>query len=167
MTEATLLMDKRWQRVDTKPLSLCCCCSVAKLCPTLCNPINCSMPSFPVLHYLLGFAQTHVHWVDNAIQLSHPLLSASPPLLPSVFPSIRVFSTESILCIRWQKYWSFSFSISPSTEYSGLISFRIHWFDLLTVKGSQESSPIPQFESINSSALNIIYDPTLTSIHDY
>ena len=101
-------------------------------------------------------------WCYPAILSSHLL-----PLLPSTFPSIRVFSNELAICIRWPQFWSFSFSISPSTEYSGLISFRIHWFDLLTVKGSQESSPIPQFESINSSALNIIYDPTLTSIHDY
>ena len=128
-------MDKWWQRVDTKPLSLCRCCSVAKLCPTFCNPINCSLPDFPVLHYLLGFAQTHVHWVGNAIQLSHPLLSASPPL-PSIFPSIRVFSIEPILCIRWPKYWSFRFSNSPSSEHSELISLRSDWLDLLAVQGT-------------------------------
>ena len=82
----------------------------------------------------------------NHLILSHPLL-----LLPSIFPSIRVFSSESILCIKWPKYWSFSFSINPSSEYSGLISFRMDWLDLLAVQGEQqESSPRPQFKSINS-----------------
>ena len=110
-----------------------CCCSVAQLCPTLYNPMDCSMPGFPVLHHFPEFAQTHVHWVADAIQPSHPLLSL---LLPSVFPNIRVFSNESALCIRWPKYWSFSFSISPSSEYSGLISFRIDWLNLLAVQGT-------------------------------
>ena len=99
----------------------------------------------------------------DAVQPScHPLLQ-----LPSVFPSIRVFSSESILRIRWPKYWSFSFSISPSNKYSGLISFRIGWFDLLVVQGTQESSPTPQFESISSSVLCLLCGPTLTSTHDY
>ena len=96
-----------------------------------------STPAFPVLHHLLEFAQTHVHWVSDAIQPSHPLSPPSPPAL--VFPSIRVFSNESALSIRWPKYWSFSFSISPSNEYSGLISFRIDWFDLLAVQGTLKS----------------------------
>ena len=95
----------------------------------------------------------------NYLILCRPLL-----LPPSVFPSIRVFSNESALCIRWPKYWSFSFSISPSNEHSGLISFRMDWLDFLTV---QESSPAPQFKSINSLALSFLYSPTLTSIHDY
>ena len=87
-------------------------------------------------------------------------------LLPSIFPmSIRGFSSESALHIRWPKYWSFSFS--SSNEYSGFISFRIDWFDVLAVQGTQESSPTPQFKSINSSVLSLLYDPTLTSIHDY
>ena len=99
----------------------------------------------------------------------HPtLFLCRPLLLPSIFPSIRVFSNESALRIRWPKYWSFSFSISPSSEYSGLISFRMDWFNLLAVHGaSEESSPTPQFKSINSSALSLLYGPTLTSIHDY
>ena len=102
----------------------------------LCDPMDCSTPGFPVLHYLPEFAQTHVHWVGDAIQPSHPL---SPLLLlPSVFPILRVFSNELALCIRWPKYWSFSFSISPSSEYSGLISFKIDWFDLL-VQGTLKS----------------------------
>ena len=96
----------------------------------------------------------------------HPLWSPSL-LLPSVFPSIRVFSNVSALHSRWPKYWSFSFSISPSSEYSRLISFRIDWFDLLAVQGTLESSPAPQFKSIHSSAFSFLYSPTLTSIHDY
>ena len=113
-----------------------CCCSTAKLCPTLRNPMDCSMPGFSVLHCLPGFTQTYVHQVCDAIHLIlfHPLL-----LLPSIFPSMKVFSNESVLCIRWPKDWSFSFSISPSNEYSGLISFRIHWLDLLAAQGTLEN----------------------------
>ena len=88
-------------------------------------------------------------------------------LPPSIFPSIKVFSKESVLRIRYPKYWSFSFSISPSNEYSGLISFRMDWFDLLAVQGTFKSSPIPQFKSISSSVLSFLYSPTLTCIHDY
>ena len=89
-------------------------------------------------------------------------------LLPSIFPSIRVFFGESALRISWPKYWSFSFSISPSNEYSGLISFRIDWFDLLgSPRDSQESSPTQQFKSINSSVLRLLYGPPLTSTCDY
>ena len=106
--------------------------SVAQSCPTLCNPMDCSMPGFPVHHQLLELAQTHVHPVGDAIQPSHPL--SSPLLPPSIFPSSRVFSNESVLRIRWPMYWSFS--ISPSSEYSGLISFRIDWLDLLAVQGT-------------------------------
>ena len=96
---------------------------------------------------------------------SHPLSSLSPPTFN--FPSIRVFSNESVIRIRWPKNWSFSFSISPSNEYSGLISFRIDWLDLRSPRDSQESSPTPQFKSINSSVLSFCYSPTLTSIHDH
>ena len=99
--------------------------------------LHCLSVSFPVLHSLPEFVQTHVHWVDDAIQSSH-LLSA-PFLLPSTFPSIRVFFNESALGIGWSKYWSFNFSISPSNGYSGLISFRIEWFDLLAVQGTLKS----------------------------
>ena len=89
------------------------------------------------LHCLPEFAQTHVHWASSVIQPSHALLPLL--LLPSIFPSIRVFSNESVLCIRWPKYWSFSFSISPSNEHSGLISFRMDCSDLLTVQGTLKS----------------------------
>ena len=113
------------------PYAVCCCCSVAKSRPTLCNPMNCSMPGFSVL-CLPEFAQTHVHWLGDAI--NHLILCHLLLLLPSIFPSIRIFFNESAFRIRWPKYWSFS--ISPSSEYSGLISFRIDWFDLLEVQGT-------------------------------
>ena len=101
----------------------CCCCSVAQACPTLCDPLDCSTPGLPVHHQLPELTQTHVHWVGDAIQPSHPLSSPSPPAFnPS---SIRVFSNESVLCIRWQKYWRVSFSTSPSNEHSGLISLWV------------------------------------------
>ena len=99
---------------------------------------------------------------SNYLILSHPLL-----FLPSVFPSIRVFYSESVLHIRWPKYWSFIFSISPSSEYSGPISFRMNWLDLPAVQGTQEAPSIPQFKSINSSARSFLYGSTLTYIHDY
>ena len=95
------------------------------------------MPGFPVLHCLTEFAQIHVSWVSDAIQ--HFILCCPLLLLPLIFPSIRVFSNGSVLPIRWPTYWSFSFSISPSNEYSGLIFFRIDWFDLLAVQGTHKS----------------------------
>ena len=115
----------------------------------LCVTMDCSTPGFPVLCYLLEFAQTHVHWVSDAIQPPHPLPTPSPPA--SIFPSLRVFSNESALRIRWSKYWSFSFSISPSSEYSGLISFWIDWFDLLTAQRTLES--LLQHHSLKASIL--------------
>ena len=111
--------------------------SVAQSCLTLCDLIHCSTPGFPVHHQLPEPAQTHVHWVSNVIQPSHPLSSPSPPAFN--FSSIRVLSNESVLHIRWPKYWSFSFSISPSNEYLGLISFRMDWLDLLAVQGTLRS----------------------------
>ena len=110
-------------------------CSVTKLCPTLCDPVDCSTPGSCVLCYLLEFAQTHVHWVGDTIQPPHTLLPHF--FLPSIFPSIRIFSNESALRIRWPKYCSFR--IHPSNEYSGLISFRIDWFDFLAVQGTLKS----------------------------
>ena len=135
--------------------------SVSQLCPTLCDPKDCSMPGFHVHHQLRSLLKLmfiEMVMLSNHLILCHPLL-----LLTSIFPSIRVFSHELVLHIRWPKYWSFS--ISPSNEYSGLISFRIGWFDLLA-RDSQESSPTPQFKSISSSVLSFLYGPTLTSIHD-
>ena len=124
---------------------------VAQLYPTLCDPMDCSTPGSPVHHELPEFAETHVHWVGDTIQLSHPLSSSS--LLSSIFPNIRAFSSESTLCIRWPNYQSFSVSMSLLNEYSGLISFRIDWFDLFVVQGSLKSSPVPQLKSFDSLAL--------------
>ena len=107
---------------------------VAQLCPTLCDPMNHSTPSLPVHHHLPEFTQTHVHRVSDAIQ--HLILCCPLLLLPPIPPSIRDFSNESTLPIRWPKYWSFSFSISPSNKHPGLISFRMDWLDLLAVQGT-------------------------------
>ena len=104
---------------------------------------------------------------ESVIPSSHLILCRPLLLPPSIFPSIRVFSNESVLRIRWPKYWSFSFSISPSNEHSGLISFRMDWLDLLAVQGILKSSPKPQFKSINSSGLSFLYTPALPSIHVY
>ena len=108
--------------------------SVTQSSSTLCDLVDYGTPSFPVHHQLPELPQTHVHQVGDTIQPSHPLLS--PFLPPSIFSSIRVFSNESVLRIRWPKYWSFSFSISSSNEYSGLISIRMDWLDLLEVQGT-------------------------------
>ena len=111
--------------------------SVAQSCPILCDPMNCSTPGLPVHHQLPESTQTHVHQVSDAIQPSHPRLSPSPPAPnPSQHP---VFSSESTPHMKWPKYWSFSFSISPSKEYPGLISFRMDWLDLLAVQGTLKS----------------------------
>ena len=109
--------------------------SVTQSCLTLCNPMDCSIPGFTVLHQLPELAQTHVHL---SVMPSNPQ-PLSSLLLPSIFPSIRVFSNESVLHIRWPNDWSFNFSLSPCNEYSGLISFRIDWFDLLAVQGILKS----------------------------
>ena len=111
--------------------------SVTQLCPTLCDPTDCSMPGLPVHHQLLEFTQTLS--IESVMQFNHLILCC--PLLPppSIFPSIRVFSKESVLRIRWPKYWSFRFSISPSNEYSGLISFRMDLLDLLAGQGTLKS----------------------------
>ena len=111
---------------------------------------------------LLKFMSIELWVPSNHLIFCRPLL-----LPPSIFPSIRVFSNEPTLPIRWPKYWSFNFNISLSNEYSGLISFRMDWLDLLVVQGTLKIPPTPQFKSINSSVLSFLYSPTLTSIHDY
>ena len=121
---------------------------VAQSCPTLCDPMDCSMPGLPVHHQLLEFS--------NSCPLSwwcHPTIILCQPLLlpPSVFPSIRVFANESVLCIRWLTYWSFSFRLSPSNEYSGLISFRMDWLDILGIQGILKS--LFQYHSSKASIL--------------
>ena len=135
--------------------------SVAQLCPTLCDPMNCSTPGLPVHHQLPEFTQTHVHRVGDAIQPSHPLSSLSPPAHNP--PSIRVFSNESTLHMRWPKYWTFRFSmLNPRADLlqNGLVGSPC------SPRDSQESSPTPQFKSINS-ALSFLHSPTLTSIHGH
>ena len=114
-----------------------CYSSVNKSCPTLWNPVDSSMPGFPVLHCLPEVAK--LMSIESMMPSSHLILRHPLLLLPSILPSIRVFCNESALCIRWPKYWSFSFNISPSNEYSRLISFRIDWFDLLAVQGTLKS----------------------------
>ena len=121
------------------------------------------MPGFPVHHQLPDLLK--LMSIKSVMPSNHLIFCRLLLFPPSVFPSIRIFFSESVLCIRWQKYWSFS--ISPSNEYSGLISFRMDWLDLLAVQGTLESSPTPQFKSINSSVLSFLYGPTFTSIHDY
>ena len=136
--------------------------SVAQSCPTLCDPMSCSTPGLPVHHQLPEFTQTHVHQVGDAIQPSHPLSSPSPPA--PIPPSIRVFSNESTLRLRWPKYWSFSFSIVLSKEHPGLISFKMDWLDILAVQGTLES--LLQHHSSRASILwqppNLIWFP----LHD-
>ena len=123
--------------------------SVAQSCPTLCNPMNRSTPGLPVHHQLLESTQTHIHCVGDAIQPSHPLSSPSPPAL--ILSQHQGLFNWSALHIRWPKYWSFSFSISPSNEYSGLISFRIDWFDFLAVQGTLKR--LLQYHNLKASIL--------------
>ena len=123
------------------------CCSVTKSCPTLCDPMNCSTSGFPVLLHLLELAQTHVHFL--MMPSNHLILGCLLFLLPADFPSIMFFSSELALHIKWPKYWSFS--INPPSEYSGLISFRIQWFDLLAVQRTLKS--LLQHHSLKASIL--------------
>ena len=137
-------------------------------CSVMCNSLwphclqhaRASFPS-PTPWSLLKLMSIESVMPSNHLILCHPLL------LPSIFPSIKVFFNESALHIRWPKYWSFSFSISPSNEYSELISFRMDWLDLLAVQGTFRSSPTPQFKSINPLGLSFLYSPIFTSLHDY
>ena len=139
--------------------------SVAQSCLNLCNPMNRSTPGLPVHHQLPEFTETHVHWVSKPS--SHLILCRPLLLLPPIPTSIRVFSNESTLRMRWPKYWSFSFNISPSNEHPGLIYFRMDWLDLLAVQGTLKS--LLQHHSSKASILwhSFLYSPTLTSIHDY
>ena len=132
-------------------------------CSVVSDRLDCSTPGLPVHHQLLS--PLKLMSIESVMPSSHLILC--PPLFlpPSLFPRIRVFSNESVLRIRWSKYWSFSCSISPSNEHPGLISFKMDWLDLL--RDSQESSPAPQFKGINSLVLSFLHSPTLTSIHDH
>ena len=130
----------------------------------LCDFMDCSTRGLLVLHCLPEFAQTYVHGVSHAVQTSGPLLPSSP--LSSIFPSISVSSNELAVCIRWPKYWSFSFDISPN-EYSWSFSCKIDWFDLFAVRGTlKESSLARQFEGINSSVLCLLHGPALTTVYE-
>ena len=139
------------------------CCSVTQSCPTLCHPIDCRAPNFPVLHYLPEFAQIHVHWVNDAIQPSHPPTFL---LLSSIFPSIRVFSNES--SHEMAKVLELQLQHQPFQWIFRLLSFRIDWFDLPAVQGTFKSVlQHHNSKSINSLMLSLLYGPTLTSVHDY
>ena len=127
-------------------------------------PMDCSTPGFPVLHHLPDVAQTKS--IESVMPLKH-LILCHPLFLPLIFPSNGFFSNKSAVHIRWPKYWSINFSISPWHQYSVLISFRIDWFYLLAVQGTLKSSVISQFKRIYSLVFNLIYGPTLTSIPDY
>ena len=163
-------------------IGVLCCCSVTKSCSTLCDPMGCSRPGSQ--SFTISWSVLKLMSIESVMPSNHLILCHHLHLLPSILPSIRIFSNESVLCIRWPKYWSFSFSISPSNEYSGLISLRIDWFDLLAVQGTLKSL----LQHCNSKALifwcsaflmvqlshpymitnhSLPYGPTLTSIHDY
>ena len=138
--------------------------SVAQLGPTFCHPMECSMPGFPVLHHLPEFAQTHVHWVSDAIPTSHSLLSTSPPMF-KLFQQWGLFqwvsSSHHLAVVLELQHQSFQWIFK--------ITFLQDWliWSLCSTRSSQESSPAPQFKSINSSVLSLLYSPTLTSVHDY
>ena len=136
-------------------------CSVVSLC----DPVNHSTPVSPSITNSQSFLK--LMSIESVMSSNHLNLYCPLVFLPLIFPSIRVFSNESVLHIRRQMYWSFSFSISPSNEHPGLISFRMDWLDLLAVQGTLESSPTLQFKSINSSVLSFLYCPTLISIRDH
>ena len=149
--------------IQVLPVTFSHCCLVTQSHPNFCDLIDCSMPGFPVLQYLPAFARIHVHLVSHVIQPPHPLLS--PPL-----PAFNLYQLQHLFqrvsCLHQvAKYWSFN--ISPSNKYSGLISFRIDWFDLFAVQGTLKCLLHPQFKSINSLAFSPLYGPAFTSAHDY
>ena len=136
-----------------------------QLCPTLVTPWTAACQAS--LSITISQSLLKLMSIESVMPSNHLILCCPLLLLPSVFPSIMVFSNELALHIKWPKYWSFSFSISPSNECSGLISFRFDWFDWLAIHGTCKSSPKPHFKSINFLAFSLIYGPTLTSIYDY
>ena len=139
--------------------------SVSQSCPTLCDPMDCSMPGHPVHHQLPSLLK--LMSIESVMPSNHLIFCCPLLLLPSIFPTITVFSSESVLHIKWPKYWSFSFNISPSNEHPGLISFKMNWLDVLAVQGTLKSLLQHHSSSMNSSSLSFLYAPTLTSIHDY
>ena len=141
--------------------------SVAQSRLTLCDPSKWVAARQASLSITNSQSSLRLMSVESVMPSSHLILCRPLLLLPPIPPSIRVFYNESTLRIRWPKYWSFSFSIIPSKEIPGLISFRMDWLDLLAVQGTLKSSPTPRFKSINFSALSLLHSPTLTSGHDY
>ena len=163
--QAPLSIGLNWQEYWSRlsfPSPLCeyFCYSVAQLCPTLCDPMDCSTSGVPVPHHLPKFSQVHVHCISDAVQPSHPLM-------PSIFPSIRDFSNVLPVHIRLPKYWSFSFSINPSSDYSGLSPLRLTGFISLLSGDFQESSPASQSKGINSLAFCLLYSPAFTTVCDH
>ena len=141
-----------------------CCSLFSRCCVPLCVPVNCRTPGFPVLHHLPELKLMSI----ELMMPSNHLILGCPILLPySLFPRTRVFSNESALHIRWPKYWSFSFSISPSNEFQGWFLLGLTGLTSCCPRESQESSPAPQFENISSLALSLLYGPTAIPIHDY
>ena len=139
--------------------------SVAQLCPTICDPwIVAHQASLSITN---SWSSPKLMSIESVMPSNHLILCRPLLLLPPIPRSIRVFSSESTLRMRWPKYWSFSFNISPSNEHPGLIFFRMDGLDLLAAQGTQESSPTPQFKSTNSSVLSFLHSPTLISVHDY
>ena len=143
--------------------------SVAQLCPTLCHPMYCSMPGLPefIPEFTNSQSLPKVMSIESLIPSNNLILCRSFCLLPSIVPSIRIFSNESVLPIGWPKYWKFSFNISPSNEY--LDWSPLGWIGCISLqsKGPQESSPTPQSKIINSSVFSFLYSPNLTSIRDH
>ena len=138
---------------------------VAQSCPTLCNPmIAAHLASLSITN---SRSLLKLMPIESVMPSSHLILCCPLLLLPSICPSIRVFSNESTLHMRWPKYWSFSFSINPSNEHPGLICFRMDWLDLLAIQGTLKSFPKPHFKNINSLVLSFLHSSTLTSIHDH
>ena len=163
MTKIVILQEGHWWQIRNKESFpfISQFSSVVQSCLTLCDPMDCSMPGLPVHHQLPELAQIHVHLVGDAIQPSHPLSSPSPTFNLSQHQDLFKWS----VCIR-PEYWSFTFSIRSSNEYSGLISFTTDVGSPCSPRGSPESSPTPQFKVINSLVLSFLYSPTLTAIHE-
>ena len=145
-------------QLSESPISSVQFISVAQSCPTLCDPMNHSTPGLPSI--TSSWSSLRLTSIESVMPSSHLILCCPLLLLPPIAPSIRAFSNESTLHMRWPKDWSFSFSIIPSKEIPGLISFRMDWLDLLAVQGILKSSPTSQLKGINSSALSLLHSPT-------
>ena len=142
-----------------------CCSLVTKLCPTFSDPMDCTGQAS--LSFTIRWSFLKLMFIESVMLFNHLFLCQLLLLLPLIFPSIRIFFSESALHIRWPKYWSFNFTISPSSEYSGLVSFRINWLDLFAVKGLSRVFFSTMIQSINSLALSLLNGLPLASIHDY